>query len=221
MVPLSISDRRLHQATTFIAAGTLILGLLLMVAPRDWALRLTREGHLIETLSEWVAAGGILFAAVNLGRFRSWIWFSILLLLVWLYLRELDYQKLFTPRSIESVGFYSSPDIAPSMKLLALLAYSPFAAAGLHLAWAGFREMRATHLPRAAWWRPLGLAGGFLVVALVGEKLMPRWWQILEEVFELGFAVLVVLVVASVTFRPRGSPARPHRECELGNRPQS
>jgi len=216
-----MSDRQLQRAATLIAAGTLTLGLLLMLAPRDWALRLTREGHLIENLSVCVAAGGILFAALNLSRFRSRIWFSILLLLVWLYLRELDFQKLFTPRSIESIGFYRNPDIAPSMKLLALLAYSPFAAAGLHLAWAGFREMRATHPPRAAWWWPLGLAGAFLVVALVGEKLMPRWWQILEEVFELGFLCLIVLIVASVTFRPRGSPARPpHRACELGNRPQ-
>jgi hypothetical protein len=146
---------------------------------------------------------------------------SILLVLVWLCLRELDCQKRFTPRSIESIGFYTRPDIAPSMKLLALLAYSPFAAAGLHLGWMGFLEIRTTAPPRAAWWRTLRLAGALLIVALVGEKLMPRWWQILEEVFELGFACLIVLVVASVTFRPRGSPATPQPACEPRNRPQA
>ena len=220
MTPLSISDRRLHRAATLIAAGTLTLGLLLLLALRDWALRLTREGHLIENLSEWVAVAGILFATVGLGRFRSRIWLSILLLLVWLYLRELDFQKLFTPRSIESIGFYTSPDIASAMKLLALLAYSPFAAAGLHLAWAGFGEMRAAHPSRAAWCWPLGLAVAFLVMALAGEKLMPKWWQILEEVFELGFAGLVVLVVAHETFRRRGTPVSSHCGYELDRRPQ-
>jgi hypothetical protein len=87
------------------------------------------------------------------------------------------------------------------MKLIAVAAISPFVVAGLHLLRSGFQEFRSARGLSAAWWRPLGFAAVLLAAALVSEKLLRPAGQILEELFELAFVSLVVLVVATEAFR--------------------
>ena len=177
--------------------------------PRELALHLTREGGSIENLTAFAAAVGIVIAVLKLLRSGSGIWLSISLIMLWMYLRELDYQKLFTPRSVESIGFYSNSSIPVTMKLIAIAAISPFFAAGLHLLRSGFQEFRSTRGLSAVWWRPLGFAAVLLAAALVNEKLLRPAGQIIEEVFELAFVSLVVLVVATQAFRPKTAPPSP------------
>jgi hypothetical protein len=102
-----------------------------------------------------------------------------------------------------SIGFYSHPEIPLQMKLAAIAALTPFVTAVLYLACTGFRELQKTGRPRATWWRTLVFAGGMLVVALASEKLLPRSGRLIEELFELGFVSLLLLVVASHVFRPK------------------
>jgi hypothetical protein len=111
--------------------------------------------------------------------------------LLWLVLRELDLQKAFTYRSIESVGFYTRA-IAPWwQKVLAIALLIPFVVALLHLFWLAARNL----LPAVAQRRPwLGhcVAIAFLaLITVLCEKALES--TVLEEVCELGLAFLVFL----------------------------
>jgi hypothetical protein len=200
-----MSNDGLRLATNLLVAGALFVGGLLLLLPRDLALRLTREGGVVESLAVLVASIGVAGAGLKLIRCRNGIWGAITLMLLWIFLRELDYQKLFTPRSIESIGFYSNPAIPLQMKLAAIAALSPFVLAALYLASAGLRELRTAGGRDAVWWRPIGFAGALLVGALGAEKLLPRPGRIIEEIFELAFISLLVLVIAHRTWPAAGA----------------
>ena len=172
--------------------------------PRDVAEAVVAEGGLVENASALLYGIGILIAALQLKRHPTWPWLSGLAMLLWMFLRELDYQKAFTYRSVESVPFYTGSTAPGWQKVLALLILAPFAVAGLHLFRLGCRNVRHALAQRNAW------PGHFMAIALLGiiaqssEKLLHR--SLIEEVCELGIALLVL--VLTLEFKAR-SPARP------------
>jgi len=106
----------------------------LTVAGTSWAIGVWVESLPAETARAWVAesgpfevasavfygmaallAGFHLLQQMTVTRLAAWT------MLVWACLRELDFQKRFTYRSIESIGYYSRPQAPWSEKLLVLL----------------------------------------------------------------------------------------------------
>lgn len=202
-------NQLLRYATNCIIAATLIASAVLAMLPHEQVHRLNAEGGIIENLSAAAAALCVLLAVFKWIRAPSQLWLAISLAALWMFLRELDYQKIFTPRSIESIGFYSAPHIPLLMKLLAIAALSPFVVAIAYLAWNGFTALQGQRFPLPNWCRPLVIAAAFLAAALASEKLLPPTWGRLEELLELSFLSLILLIIAAATL-PFGSPAKPY-----------
>jgi hypothetical protein len=194
-------DPVLKTGTNLVVAGAILGGVLLLLLPRDFAFRLTREDGLIENLSVLAAACAVIIAVVKLFVSRPALWLAIAIVPFYLMLRELDLQNAFTPRSIGSTGFYFHPDIPLLMKLTVVAALSPLACAGIYLVRAGLQELRTAGGPTAAWWRPLLCAGGLLAVARVSEKFLRPTGRIIEELFELAFVSLILLVIVTQALR--------------------
>ena len=187
-----------------ILAGAAVTTAIVWFLPDNLAYSLTREGGLIENLSLVVLGLGASCAMVTAARRGSLVWTSISLLLVWMVLRELDFQRRFTPRSIESLPFYLSPKYPWGMKVAALAALAPFAGAAVYLLASCVRAAKPGWL--FAWRYPLALAAGLTIVASASEKLLPNRFQIVEEIAELAFACLVVLLVIHFVFQRATSP---------------
>jgi len=131
-------------------------------------------------------------------------WLCAAGVLLWLLLRELDFQKAFTYRSIESIGFYTHPRAPVWQKLVAIGALTPFALALLCLFWIAWRNARQAIAQRQPW---LGYCAGVIALGLLSaacEKLLDL--QGAEEICELGLALLVLLLtrhIASVESQRR------------------
>jgi hypothetical protein len=187
--------RQLRRLGSGVFAGAAVIWVILFFVAREDAARISAEGGAIETLSAGVLASGIVIAVLNLMRCRSLVWVSVSLLFFWMYLRELDYQKLFTPRSIESVGFYSSSQVPLSWKVTAAAALGPFVAASLHLLWTGLRRLRHAAQPVVILLQTAGYPALLVSAALAAEKLLPSRFQFLEESAELALASLLVCYI--------------------------
>lgn len=192
---LLASKSRLTVAAFGILVLFLILAAVLLALPPHVVKPLVAEDALIENLSALFLVVGLLFAVAQAERTRSPLWVAVSLMMLWMLLRELDMQKRFTPRSIESIGFYSNPSIPLGVKLLALLAMTPFVLSGLYLVTAAIKAIRVA--PKCACpWLPAGsIAAALLVSAHLFEKRLPRAWRVLEEPAELAFIALIVFAV--------------------------
>lgn len=168
---------------------------LLACLPPPQAKPFVAEGGLVENLSAAFLATAVILAGLKTWRSRSVVWAAAAFVLLGLFLREMDYQRLFTPRSIGSIGFYSNQSIPLSMKLLALGALAPFAAAGLFLGLAASRAVRTHPASLRPWLMPALVAVGLLGSAQVSEKLLPSRFHVVEETSELAFAAVLLLVV--------------------------
>lgn len=212
-----MTSNSLNRTTNLIVAGAALGAALLMAVPRPLAMDLTSEDGPIESLSAGILALGVIFAVVRLFRHPSWLWLSIFIVVQWMYLRELDYQKMFTPRSVESVGFFSNPKNPLKMKLIAAAIMAPFALGGLSLFVAAVKRLRSKGQPRPDWLRPVAIALALLVVALGSEKLFPSPGKLVEEPFELAFGTLVVVMVFRYAFSaPNGAVGRAPTDSGLG-----
>jgi lysylphosphatidylglycerol synthetase-like protein (DUF2156 family) len=195
---MKTSNRRFGNRTYMnyiIFSGAVTAIAVLLLLPLDVGLSLTNEGGLIENVSLAVLAAGAVCAGLKLWRCRTLLWASIALLIFWMYLRELDYQKLFTPRSIESTGFYFSSRVPLNMKIAAAAALCPFILAALNLVAAAARSIKAFGRPSPAWTAPIGFAAILLGAALFAEKFLPPRFQVVEETAELAFASLILFGV--------------------------
>ena len=172
--------------------GMVLVALVLL--PAALRTRLISEGGFIENLTAAILGLGVILAGLKLKEQRSGVWVSITFVLLWMFMRELDYQRMFTPRSIESTGFYRSSAIPLRMKLVAFVALLPFGIAGLYLLRAAILRVRTAKLPRSAWER-ISVAVVLVAAALISEKLLPPAFQALEEVAEAGFAAVIVLAL--------------------------
>jgi len=184
-----------------ILAATCVLGLGLMLAPAGAAEAASREGGAIEIASVVLLFSGAAAAAFFSVRRRSWLWLSGALMMLWAVLRELDFQKRFTYRSIESTAYYFR-DVAPPLeKVTVILILLPFIAAGLHLVW----NLRAEILPALrrgeAWIGYLFAAFAMLVLAQAVEKILPVGSHLWEETFEAGLAAFLLGMIFSLAQR--------------------
>ncbi|HHY84844.1 MAG TPA: hypothetical protein GYA07_04815 [Verrucomicrobia bacterium] len=183
------------KAAMLVLGAALLAVLILSFVPVDRMKAIAAEGGPIENLSLVVLAFGTVAAGLRLWRARTRLWAAVTVMLFWMFLRELDYQKLFTPRSIESIGFYSNPQVPLQWKLAAIAALLPFGIAALHLLLTTARHLRSR--PGVLWtWRyPIGAAVILMIVATTAEKVLSPRFLFVEETGELAFAALVVVLV--------------------------
>jgi hypothetical protein len=180
---------------------TLVLGIVVLaLLPPQQAKVLVAEGGLIENLSVAVLGAGMLCAGFTACRTRSRVWLAVSLMLLWMYLRELDYQKHFTPRSIESIGFYTNGDFPLGMKIGAVAALLPFACAGVYILLRTYRVLRSSMTNARPWVFPAMVAAGLFVVGQIAEKVLPSRFHVVEETAELAFVSLLVFIVFDRAF---------------------
>lgn len=203
MPTLPFVDKR-AQAGLIIGAG---LAGCLSLLPTHVEKRLTEEGGIIENLSAGLLGIVVVACAIQLWRKPSRLWLAGLLGAVWMCLRELDFQRRFTPRSIESIGFYSNPSISLEMKLLVLLALLPFLIAGVQLALAAWKSLPEGVSSRRPWLGYLGIAVGLAATAMIFEKQFEMSTALIEEICELLFAYFVLLLVLAFTRNSDGREA--------------
>ena len=103
-----------------------VLGVILFNLPLPTVKELTGEGDLVENLSSVVLGLVVVLTAIQAARTRSSGWLSATVMALWMFLRELDFQRRFTPRSVESIGFYTRGTIPLQMKLVVLAILAPF-----------------------------------------------------------------------------------------------
>ena len=206
-----MADRTLRKAGWFILAGVIALSIAFAMLPQERAKALTAEGGLIENLSVGVLACGVLLSVLKLLRKPSLVWAAISLMFIWMYLRELDYQKLFTPRSIESIGFYSNSKVPLQMKLAAALAMAPVGLAALYLLLTAIKAIKKS--PLSTWVYPVAFAGFLLGISMVAEKLLPPRFQTVEEIGELGFVSFLAFLVAQRVLRWPSSGTNQVQNC--------
>lgn len=117
---------------------------------------------------------------------------SAAVMLFWAALRELDFQKRYTYRSIESLGFYTRPDAELHEKLIALLALAPFALAGVYLL-LGFLKRVRTAWARGEVWA--GHAFAAIALMLMGSVLEKVFgFHAAEEILETGMGFVILLL---------------------------
>jgi hypothetical protein len=200
-----------------LAAGPLTVAGLLQLPP-ETAKRLAAEGGPIETASAVLLAFACASCVREAVRTRAAAWASGSVAMLALLLRELDFHRLFTSKSIDSTGFYRSAAVPLHTKLLVVALALPFLVAAGHVLW----SMRPHLAPALRGGRPwVGHAGlGLFMVLLsrLAEKTKLTHRQVLEEVAELMFAAFVVLAVmyarrraGAVSATGDASPAPPPR----------
>lgn len=188
------SPRTYRAGAISVAVAALLLSLTLWMLPGNRGMAATSEGGLIENLSVAVIAIGAIGSAWKATRSHPKLWAAVAVMFCWMFLRELDYQKMFTPRSIESIGLYTNPRVELRVKLLAIAALLPFVLAGIFLALNSVRLLKRLPALRAFWMPPMISAACLALIALGAEKLLGQRFQIIEECAELGIACLIVFV---------------------------
>lgn len=191
--PNIVLKHKTNAGSLLILCVTALTTLVVLLLPDEAGTRLTDEGGLFESLSLVVIAIGVMAAGLRLWHSPSLLWAGISVLFLWMFLRELDYQTYFTKRSIESTGFYLSPKQPLKVKVIAALALSPFALAGMYLFSVGVRAMMRS--PFRQWGIPTVSACALLGAAFSSEKLRIPKYQMVEEVCEVGFVCLVTFLV--------------------------
>lgn len=161
--------------------------------PRATTERLAKEGGVFETASVFFFSLALAILLFQLVRAFSPLRFASAAMLLWAVLRELDFQKRFTYRSVESIGYYSRSHAPWSQKILVLLILAPFVVAGLFLVRELYRRFVPACRERHAWTSNVVGAVLLLLFAGVSEKIFHL--PIAEEVFEAGFALLILMLV--------------------------
>ena len=103
--PLSFPAIMIPRSTIIVLAAVASICVGALIAPPRWSLRLAAEDGLVEVAS-LVVLGVALILAIRQAATRLWPgWLSGAVMFLWGLLRELDIQKRFTYRSIESIGY--------------------------------------------------------------------------------------------------------------------
>jgi hypothetical protein len=187
-------------SVVILAAGALVIAVALTLPPES-AKRLSAEGGVIESASVALLGASFLACLLALARRRSLPWLSASAVVLMLLLRELDFNRRFTPKSLDSTGFYRAAGIPLQVKLIVALLALPFAVASLHLLWLGLRALVAAVRSREGWPAHAALALAMIGVARYAEKSRRDTTHVVEEVAEVAFAAFVLLVVLAFTAR--------------------
>ncbi len=161
--------------------------------PRDRRHALMREDGLVQRASVMLLAASTGYCGWRGVRATTGggDWWLAALVFAGLCLRELDCQKRFTDKSFDNIMFFKNPHIATQTKVIVVAAVLPFALALSRILWRALRQLRHARRNRLPW-----LAYAFWAVAMLGLSLQAeKWnWVHLEELGELSFAVLLLLL---------------------------
>jgi hypothetical protein len=170
-----------------------VAGLVVQHLDPETAHRLSAEDGPFEIASAGLYMLAFLIAAAGCFRERpTLLRLSGTVMLFWATLRELDFQKRFTYRSVESFGYYTRP-IAPwSEKIMVLLVLMPFVLAGMYLVFGFLRRTPAAWQMSSPW---LSYVFGMIVLLLVSSVLEKVFRHgAAEEVCESGMALMTVFL---------------------------
>jgi hypothetical protein len=183
-----ISPEVIIIVVVFFAVGMYVQGL-----EPGLARRITAESGPFEIASAAMYGTAFLLGGWQLFREQTILRLSGVVMVLWATLRELDFQKRFTYRSVESIGYYSRPTAPLSQKLVVLLILLPFALAGAFLVWTYWKQLPSAWRSREKW---VGYTFGIVVLMLASsfmEKILR--FESVEEVCETGVALIVLLLV--------------------------
>ncbi|MBM5820391.1 MAG: hypothetical protein FJ070_09965 [Cyanobacteria bacterium K_DeepCast_150m_m2_101] len=193
----------LLQATPvscWLAGAVMLIGVVwIQVLPADLVKALNAEDGPFEQASVAFLAASALLAVASWWQSRQRIWASTAVVLIYATLRELDFQTLFTYRSVMSLGYYTRDRAAWPEKLLVLLLVAPCLLALGHLLLRAWRSVRQGALKRPALWSPLAMGawiGVFFVLSHLSDRTV--WFRLhghVEAWIEAILALLVLLLV--------------------------
>lgn len=169
-----------------------VFTIVLFIVPHDTAVRLTAENGPLENASAGLLGVGVILAALQFSRVRKLAWLAGFGVVLWMFFRELDYQRNFTAKSVESISFYRSSTIPLGTKLVVLVVLAPFVAAWGYVLWRCAKTFRGAFQRRERWTAYVLQAVLMVTIARSVEKLGFDHRAVVEEVFETGFALLVV-----------------------------
>lgn len=199
------AGRNRYAVPLGVVLAALALGAWVESLPDETARALTAETGPVEIASAVFFGMAALLAGFHLSQQPSVLRLAAGAMLVWAFLRELDFQKRFTYRSIMSTGYYTRPYAPWEEKLLVLLILSPFVLAGCYLVWQLIRNLRPAIARREPWTVCFAAGLGLGVIGGAQEKLLR--WGAAEEVSGAGLALLALLLVWEL--RPRTAAPTP------------
>lgn len=195
-----------------------VLAALVGFLPASTAARVTSESGPFEVASAILWAICWLLALELAIRRPSLVHWAGVVVVLWALLRELDFQKQFTYRSVMSLGYYTRPRAPWSEKLIVLAVLTPFLVAGIILLLHVCRRWRAALARREAWVGNLFGAALLIGVGLFLEKILRIGTS--EEVLEIGPPMMFLLILWSLraTSVSPACPA-PVQNAEVPERP--
>lgn len=198
--------RQLGIAPSVVVVVVLSLIAAAVVQTRDaaTAAALGSEDGPFEIVSVWAFGLALFLVLWRLLSQPSVLALSSATMLLWALLRELDLQKRYTYRSVESLGFYTRPDAPVSHKILALAALVPFVLAGSYLFLEYLRRVRPAWARGEVWVGHTFGAIGLLMVGMGLEKLFGL--SAAEEVCETGMALIILLLAWELRIARPGQP---------------
>lgn len=197
----------------FWTAGVVVLACAAQALPAGMAPSLNREDGPFEIASAVILAIAACLAVAAAVRRFSLARVAGTLVTTGVLLRELDFQKRFTYRSIESIGFYTRPIASLTEKLVALTILAALACAVWIVARTAWRRLTHALRERESWLGSVSTAGVLVACSLAAEKFLG--FTVAEEVLEAGFAGVVVALtwqagrLAPVVEPKAGQPALP------------
>jgi len=190
-------------ASCWMAGLVFVIGVIwIQTLPPDWVKALNAEEGPFEQASVAFLAASALLALASWWQSRRRIWASAAVVLIYATLRELDFQTLFTYRSVMSLGYYTRDRAAWSEKLLVLVLVAPCLVALGHLLLRAWRSVRQGALKLPASWSPLVMGvwiGFFFVLSHLSDRT--PWFRLnghVEAWVEAILALLVLLFVLEV-----------------------
>jgi hypothetical protein len=190
----------------WLSLGLLVVGLVwFQFLPSELVKFFNAEVGPFEQFSVAFLAAAALLALASWWHSRCPSWLAGGVVLIYATLRELDFQKMFTHRSVMSLGYYTRPKAPLPEKLMVLLAIAPCLIAIAYLlrrAWASFCD-GSFRLPGNA----VARAMGFWIVVLFGLSHFSdrtTWFRLqgnVEALVEAILALAVLLLVVEI--KPR------------------
>ena len=187
-------------ASCWVAGLLFLIGVVwIQVLPSDLVKALNAEDGPFEQASVALLAASALLALASWWQSRHRIWASTAVVLIYATLRELDFQTLFTYRSVMSLGYYTRDRAAWSEKLLVLVLVAPCLVALGHLLLRAWRSVRQGALKRPLSWSSLAMGawiGLFFVLSHVSDRTV--WFRLQGHVEAWVEAILALLVLLLV-----------------------
>jgi hypothetical protein len=194
----------------WLSIAALVVGVVwLQFLPLEVIKYLNSEQGPFEQFSVAFFAAAAFLSIASWWRARSLRWLSAAIIVIYAALRELDFQTMFTYRSVMSLGYYSGSVAPLPEKLLVIFAVAPCLMAIVFLlrqaliACAGSPEVVRTRAPELA-------MGAWIALLFALSHLSDRtsWFRLRghsEALIEAILALLVLFLVVEIKPRLTGA----------------